>query len=312
MTTDALWRSLRERIESLDPDEVLVTPETERVFVVDRTGDDRVVVEFWDGGERHLDRDQFGVLVDAVDDGGLALDSLPPGVGPYVTLLSLAPQFAVSESGELVRADAADVPDDAPAGPFVRSRWDVRRPPEQVHDDALLVADALERHDASALDDLSPDALVDLYVLLSDVQWGADDLRRAVGDELLDHVGPKGRLHGQYGTVSRTRRERRSLKDEDVVLDRLDEAGVPREWVLGVDEDKLDVVLATTEVEEADVYDVHEQYYVQKTGVESDAKRSHLQGLKDRLAAAEGGAAAELHEEIDALEDRIDDVLAAG
>jgi len=311
MTTDAAWQSIRERCESLGPDEVLVTPGDERVFVVERIEDDRVTVEFLDGGSRDLRRDQFDVLAESVDDEGLDLDSLPPGVGPYVTVLSLAPQYAVdgTGAGTLRRVESDDVPAESP---FVRSRWDVRRPPEEVHDDALLVADFLERHDVAALEELPPEELVDLYVLLSDVQWGADGLRRHVGGDLLDHVGPDGRLHGQYGTVSRTRRERRTLKDEDAVLDALDDAGVPREWVLGVDEDKLDVVLATTEVEEAEVYDVHEQYYVQKTGVESDAKRSRLQGLKDRLAALEDEEATELHEEIDALEDRIDDVLAAG
>ncbi|SFR93606.1 hypothetical protein SAMN05216559_1332 [Halomicrobium zhouii] len=318
MTTDATWQSVRDRCEVLDHDEVLVTPNDERVFVVERIEDDRVTVEFLDGGSRDLRRDQFDVLADSVDDEGLDLDSLPPGVGPYVTVLSLAPQYAVegagAGAGTLRRADATDSdPDDVPIeSPFVRSRWDVRRPPEEVHDDALLVADFLERHDVTALEELPAEELVDVYVLLSDVQWGADDLRRDVGRDLLDHVGPDGRLHGQYGTVSRTRRERRTLKDEDVVLEVLDEAGVPREWVLGVDEDKLDVVLATSEIGEAEVYDVHEQYYVQKTGVESDAKRSRLQGLKDRLAALEDEEAAELHEEIDALEDRIDDVLATG
>jgi len=311
MMTDVTWQSIRERCESLDPDAVLVTPGDELAFVVDRTEEDRVSVEFLEGGSRDLRRDQFEVLAESVDEDGLDLASLPPGVGPYVTVLSLAPRYAVEGTGPgaLRRVESKDVPSESP---FVRSRWDVRRPPEEVHDDALLVADFLERHDVGSLDELPPEELVDLYVLLSDVQWGADDLRREVGDDLLDEVGPDGRLHGQYGTVSRTRRERRSLKDEDVVLDRLDEAGVPREWVLGVDEEKLDVVLATTEIEEEEVYDVTEQYYVQKTGVESDAKRSRLQGLKNRLAQLEDEEADELHEEIDALEDRIDDVLAAG
>jgi hypothetical protein len=313
MTTDSTWRSVRERCETLDDDSVLVTPGDERAFVVERTEDDRVVVSFLDGGVRELRRDQFDVLAETVDDGGLDLESLPPGVGPYAAVLSLVPQYAVAGTGTgtLRRADP-DEDEAAGESPFVRSRWDVRRPPEEVHDDALLVADFLERHDITDLGDLPPEELVDLYVLLSDVQWGADDLRRDVGDDLLDHVGPDGQLHGQYGTVSRTRRERRSLTDEDVVLDALDEAGVPREWVLGVDEDKLDVVIATTDVAEADVYDVHEQYYVQKTGVESEAKRSRLQGLKDRLSELEGEEGEELREEIDALEDRIDDVLAAG
>ena len=310
MPTDATWRAVREGCERIAPDDVLVTPGDERVFVVVRTESDRIVVQFRDDGERTLWREQFDVLVDRIDDEGLDLDSLPPGVGPYVAVLPLAPAFTV-DGGTLVRAAE---PDDEPpsTSPFVRSRWAVRQPPEEVHDDALLVADFLERHDGAAFEDLPPEDLVDLYVLLSDVQWGADELRRDLGDDLLDHVGPEGRLHGQYGTVSRTRRERRQLKDDEEVLAALDDANVPREWVLGVDESKVDVVLAATELEEADVYDVHEQYYVQKTGVESEAKRTRLQGLKDRLAELEGDEGEELREEIETLEDRIDDVLAAG
>lgn len=309
MPFDAIWRSIRERCESLDPDAVLLTPASERAFVVDRTDDDRIVVRFREGGDRTLWRDQFRVLVDRVGEEPLPFDSLPPGVGPYVAVLSLAPEFAIDD-GALRRVDEAE--EGGTESALLRSQWDVRRPPEQVHDDALLVADWLERRDATDVGSLAERDLVDLYVLLSDVQWGADDVRREVGDELLDHVGPEGRLHGQFGTVTRTRRERRQLKDEDEILDRLDEADVPREWVLGVDDDKLDVVVAATDVDEADVYDVTEQYYVQKTDVESEAKRERLRGLRDRLAGVDDEEADRLREEIDALEDRIDDVLAAG
>jgi len=99
MTTDTTWQSVRERCESLDPDEVLVTPGDERVFVVERTDADRIVVRFIDGGSQDLRRDQFDVLAESVDDGGLELTSLPPGVGPYVTALSLASQYAVARGG---------------------------------------------------------------------------------------------------------------------------------------------------------------------------------------------------------------------
>ncbi|WP_123533706.1 hypothetical protein [Halosimplex salinum] len=312
MTFDARWRTLRERCDSLDPDAVLVTPGDERVFAVDRTDETAILVTFRDDGERTLRRDQFEVLADRVAEDPLSLDELPPGVGPYVSVLSLAPGFAV-EAGALEATDGtAAESEDGATSPFRRSRWDVRRPPEEVHDDALLVADWLERHDATELGRLSSEDAVDLYVLLSDLQWGADDLRRGVGDELLDSLGPDGRLHGQYGSVTRTGRERRQLKDEDEILNRLDEEGVPHEWVLGVDEEKLDVVVATTNVDERDVYDVHDQYYVQKTSVESGAKRSRLQGLKDRLDDLGDEDADELRDEIETLEARIDDLLAAG
>lgn len=313
MVRDDTWHAVRERCESLDPDVVLVTPETETPFVVDRTDEDGIAVSLLEGGDRTLWRDQFDVLADRVRADPLSLDSLPPGVGPYAAVLSLSPGFFVDESATELRAsDESDA--DAPAheSPFVRSRWAVRRPPESVRDDAVLLADFLERHDAVDRTALDESALVDLYVLLSDLQWGADDLRRDVGDDLLDHLGPEGRLSGQFGTVSRVHRERRQPKDEAEIFERLDEAGVPREWVTGVDEEKLDVVLAATDVDESEVYDLTDTYHVQKTDVAGDAKRARLQGLRDRLDELRDEDADEIREEIAHLEARIDDMLAAG
>ncbi len=308
MVSDTTWQTLRERCETIGPDEALVTPQTERVFVVTRTDDERVVVRYRDDGERTLQRSGFDALLDRLADGPVATDGLPPGVEPYVAVVSLLPSVAVDETaGELSRVEG-----ETPPSPFLRPGWELRRTAERVHDDALLVADWLERHDAAGHEDLPADSLVDLYVLLSDVQWGADELRREVGSDLLERVGPDGRRHGQFGTVSRAERERRSLKSEAIVLERLDDAGVPRDWVTGIDTDKLDIVVATTDVEEDDVYDVESQYYVQKTDVAEETKQSRLQGLRDRLAGVDDERADELRDEIDSLEDRIDDVLAAG
>jgi hypothetical protein len=154
---------------------------------------------------------------------------------------------------------------------------------------------------------------VNLYVLLSDVQRESDRLRRATSDLLLDRIGPEGRLHGQFGTVSRATRERRTLKPTEEIFDALEAAGIPEEWVLGVDADKLDVVLSVTDLEASAVYDVDEQVYVQKTGVEEAEKQSRLEGLKARLGELDDEeAAADLHAEIEGLEERIDEVLAAG
>ncbi len=308
MVSDTIWQTLRERCEAIGPDEALVTPQTDRVFAVTRTDDEHVVVRFRDDGERRLRRTGFDALLDSLAEGPLAIEAVPPGVELYVTVVSLLPSVAVDEAaGELSLTDS-----ETSGSPFVRPGWELRRTAERVHDDALLVADWLERHDAADHEDLPADPLVDLYVLLSDVQWGADELRREVGTDLLDHVGPEGRLHGQFGSVSRVARERRSLKPEDVVLEQLDEAGVPRDWVLGIDREKLDVVVATTDIDEGEVYDTETQYYVQKTGVADETKRARLEGLRDRLAGVDDERADELREEIDTLEDRIDDVLAAG
>jgi hypothetical protein len=310
MSFETVWRDLREEAAALDPDAVLVTPATDRPFVVNGTAEDRVVVEFREHDEeRVLWRDQFEVLYERLAVEGEDLDTaeLPPGVEPYVAVLSLGMGFGVD--GDTLRAA-----DDGVAGesPFRRAEWEVRTTPERAHDDAILLADALERYDVSDLESLSSDHLVNLYVLLSDVQRESDRFRRATGDVLLERVGPAGRLHGQFGTVTRTTRRRRQRKTTEQVLDAVEAAGIPEEWVIGVDRDKLDVVLSVTDLEESAVYDVDEQVYVQKTGVEEGEKRSRLEGLKERLGALDDEAAADLHREIEVLEDRIDEVLAAG
>jgi len=78
---------------------------------------------------------------------------------------------------------------------------------------------------------------------------------------------------------------------------------------LGVDPDKLDVVLAVTDLDESAVYDSEMQEYVQKTGTEEDVKFSRLRGLADRLQEIEGGE--QLRADIADLERRLDDALSA-
>ncbi|MFB6171202.1 MAG: hypothetical protein ABEJ23_01625 [Haloarculaceae archaeon] len=301
------WRTLRDRCEEASG-ATLVTPSSERAFRIEAVEDDRVLVRFpATDEERSLWRDQFEVLADrlAASEAGVPTTDLPDGVEPYVAVLSLAPQYAV-EDGALRPAT-----DGGGESPFLRPEWAARTPPERVRDDAVLLADLLDRYgvDPSAL---APERAVDLYVLLSDVERGAGRLRTAVGDAVLAHVGPEGRRHGRFGTVTRTHRERRRLKDEATVFAALHEAGVPREWVLGVDPEKLDVVLAVTDLDERDVYDVEEEVYAQKTAVDEAEKQSRLQGLKDRVAALETEDAAALRDDIEDLESRLDAMLAAG
>ena len=316
MGFDTVWQDLRGEAEALGDDEVLVTPTSERPFVVVRTDPDRIVIEYLETDDRRdLRRGEFEVLYDRLHGNreGLDLADLAPGVEPYASVLTLSGRFGVDESGaEIVEMGEGTAEE---ASPFKRSAWAVRPEPERVHDDAILLADALERADLDGEDELGSMGetdLADLYVLLSDVQRGADRLRRTIGDALLDRIGPDGRLHGQFGTVTRTRRERRHPLDDETVLSTLDAEGVPREWVLGVDPGKLEVVVAATDVEEGSVYDVEVQTFVQKTAVESAEKQARLQGLLDRLARMETPEGESLRNEIERLETRLDDLLAAG
>jgi len=112
----------------------------------------------------------------------------------------------------------------------------------------------------------------------------------------------------QYGSIQRTSQHSKSLKDDKEVLAVLEDAGVDRDRVLGVDPDKVDDALEVTDLREGDVYDIDERAYVRKADVDEDVKETRLQGLKDQLTASESEEAAELRDEIEALEARIEDL----
>jgi uncharacterized protein involved in exopolysaccharide biosynthesis len=92
------------------------------------------------------------------------------------------------------------------------------------------------------------------------------------------------------------------------VLEVIEGAGIDRERVLGLDEDKIEQVLEVATIPESEVYEIEESEYVRKAEVDEDVKESRLQGLKDRLAASENKEADELREEIEELEDRIEEL----
>lgn len=192
MTFATVWREIREACSALDPDAVLVTPSSQQPLTVETVADDRIVVAYRErDGERILWREQFEVLYERLreagevggteDEGeresaGLSLTALPSGVEPYVAVASLASAFAVEDDAFLVRESGADA-GTLGESPFVRAEWEVRTRPERVHDDALLLAEELERYDtpeldAETLETTSSGELVNLYVLLSDGSAG--------------------------------------------------------------------------------------------------------------------------------------------
>ncbi|ELZ01072.1 hypothetical protein C482_07726 [Natrialba chahannaoensis JCM 10990] len=309
---DDRWNDLRTACTELESGAVLETPVSERRFDIVRSADDRIVVRFGDSGETHtLWREQFDVLTAQLADGdqnGLPVDTLQPGVEPYAVLLTLSGAYTVTD--DTIRRD-----DEAVAGesPYLVSAAEARTQPERVHDDGLLLAALLDGlENATEPGVLETDPLTDLYVLASDVQHGADRLRRSARNALLDRLGPDQELHGRYGTVRRTVRERRRPMDEEAIFEALDEHDVPREWVLGVDPEKLDVVISVTDLSEAEVYETDESVYVQKTSVDEDEKYSRLQGLVERIDALEGEEGEALRNELDEIESRLEAALASG
>ncbi|RKS80916.1 uncharacterized protein DUF2800 [Haloarcula quadrata] len=306
------WHTLIDELDDLSEGAELITPLSHDRFRIIDVQEHRVIITFDEPGERHpLQREQFETLYRRIQDsnGEFELDRLPADADPYPAVLSLHPRFEIDgDRGVIVETE----------GQTETQLVDGSTPPDEsdriepdgldVYSDALLLIDALERHDVTDLSDLETDALVNIYTLCSDVQRNANEFRQDVADVLLDRLHHDQPVHGQYGSVQRTSRRNRSLKDEDDVLDLLEDAGIERERVMSLDSSKVAEALDVTELAESDLYDISESEYVRKAEVDDDVKESRLQGLKDRLAASDDAESDDLRQEIEALEERIDDL----
>jgi hypothetical protein len=312
-------QTLLDACDDLPDGATLITPLSHDRFRITDVQGQRIVIKFHSGESRPLHRDQFQTLYGMITSmpDGFDLDRLPPDAEAYPAVLSLHPRFEVDErEGTITETDPEAYTttqlldeDDAPESARDDAHTPERQEPDlPVYADALLLSDALERHDVTNLGQLDTSALVNLYTLLSDVQRGANDYRQEVTDVLLDRLHHDRPVHGQYGSVQRTARRRRTLKDDDEVLAALEKAGIDRERVLGVDREKVDEALEVTELAESDVYEIEQREYVRKAEVDEDVKVTRLQGLKDRLTATESEDAEELRREIEELEQRIEDL----
>jgi hypothetical protein len=315
MPFSASWHTLLDELDDLPDGATLITPLSHDRFYVSGVQEQRVIIEFLDRDideTRPLQRDQFETLYRRITDepDGFDLDRLPPDADPYPAVLSLHPRFEIDEDRGVIgetegptTSQLLDSGDDAETIEEERTEPDL-----DVYADALLLIDALERHEVEVLEDIETDALVNLYTLLSDVQRNANDLRQDVADLLLNRLHHDRPVSGPFGSVQRTTRRNRSLRDENEVLETLEDAGIDPERVMGVDRQKVDDALDVTELSEGDVYEIGESEYVRKAEVDEERKETRLQGLKDQLAAAEGDEPDELRREIKELEDRIEEL----
>ncbi|WP_435183002.1 hypothetical protein [Halobellus sp. EA9] len=311
MTFSASWHNLLENAEELPTDATLLTPLSRKPFRITDVQEHRILIEYREeDGTVPLQREQFETLYDHVTEGwgGFDLDNLPPDAEPYATVLSLHPRFEIDDREGMLSESQSPTSSPLVDAHEVDSEEDEREEPDiSVYSDALLLIDELERNDPTDLEEMDTPSLVNLYTLLSDVQRNANDLRQDVRSILLDRLHHDQPVSGQYGSVQRTSRRNRSLKDDEEVLEILAEAGIDRERVTSVDASKVDDALEVVELSERDVYKIEESEYVRKAEVDEENKETRLQGLKDQLAATDEDTE-ELQEEIEELEQRIDDL----
>jgi len=313
----ASWHTLITELEELPEEATLVTPLSHDQFTIRDVQDQRVVIQFQDRDidpNQPLQREQFETLYERITGahGGFELDRLPPDADAYPAVWSLHPRFEIDEEqGVIVERDAptsSQVIETNSGSQADLAEAERTEPDLAVYADALLLIDALERHEVEYLEGLETEELVNLYTLLSDVQRNANELRQEVRSVLLTRLHHDQPVAGQYGSVQRTSRRNRTLKDEEEVLEVLEDAGIDRERVTSVDSSKVDEALEVIEVGESEVYDIEQSEYVRKAEVHDEKKETRLQGLKDQLAAAEGEEADELREEVEELEARIEEL----
>lgn len=306
------WGTLIDHAEDLPPDATLITPLSNKRFTISDVQEHRIIVQFRDGESRPLQKEQFESLYQRIQEAynGFPLSNIPTGAEPYAAVWSLHPRYEIDEEAGVITETEGPTTTQLLDSEVDTDEEEPEReePDVAVYSDALLLIDALERHDVTNLTEMETNALVNLYILLSDVQRDANDFRQDIADVLLSRVHHDQPTHGQYGSIQRTSRRRRTLKDEDEVLSKLEAAGIDRERVMGVDREKVDDALEVTELSESDVYDIDESEYVRKAEVDEEVKETRLQGLKDRLRETEGEEAEELRQEIEELEDRIDEL----
>lgn len=311
MPFSATWHTLLDNAEELPPDATLLTPLSRKPFRVTDVQEHRILIKYRDDDSTiPLQRDQFETLFQRVTDAhsGFDLDRLPADAEPYATVLSLHPRFELDDrEGTLTETETPTSSPLVDAHDVDSEKGAREEPDTPIYADTLLLVDALERHDPTDLEGMETPALVNLYTLLSDVQRNANDLRQDVRGILLDRLHHDQPVSGQYGSVQRTSRRNRSLRDEEEVLELLEDSGIDRERVTSVDTSKVDEALKVTELAESDVYEIEESEYVRKAEVDEEQKQTRLQGLKDRLAATDEDTD-ELQQEIEELEARIDEL----
>lgn len=306
------WHTLLDELEDLSDDAELITPLSHDRFRIVDVQEHRIVISFDETGERRpLQREQFETLHERItdSDGEFELDRLPARADPYPAVLSLHPRFEINGKRRVLLEKEGPTETQLVDGDLsTEDRERVEPDGLDIYSDALLFIDTLERHDVSDLTELETETLVNIYTLCSDVQRNANEFRQDVTDVLLDRLHHDQPVHGQYGSVQRTSRRNRSLKNEETVLNALEAAGIERKRVTTVDPSKVDEALDVTELSESAVYEIDESEFVRKAEVDESTKESRLQGLKDRLTASEEDETDHLREEIEELEDRIDDL----
>lgn len=175
MPFSADWLSLLEECDALPEDATLITPLSDKRFEITDSQEHCIIIEFVTGGETQpLQREQFETLADRIDASSDVFDlqRLPPDAEPYTAVLNLHPRYECNErDGTITKTDNPTSSQLTENKSSTSTDAQARVEPDlDSYADMLLLIDALERHDPTALSECETPAFINHYTLLSDVQ----------------------------------------------------------------------------------------------------------------------------------------------
>jgi len=119
-----------------------------------------------------------------------------------------------------------------------------------------------ELDEENTIDDVG--SLVDIYLISNEVKDDVDTYRKDISSQITEAV-PAGNVSGDLGEVTIIHRTQHSLKNEALVLKRLQDAGLgdPTE-VMSLDKAKVKQVCRELDIDESEVLDETSYSYVRK------------------------------------------------
>ena len=94
------WNTLRNKVEEFPSDAILLTPLSQKRFLVTEVQDSNIAIKYIESDDSEpLQHDKFEALFERVREAPdeFDLDRLPPNTEPYATVLSLHPRVQVDD-----------------------------------------------------------------------------------------------------------------------------------------------------------------------------------------------------------------------
>lgn len=129
----------------------------------------------------------------------------------------------------------------------------------------------LEKLEADSIGDLPLDDLVNLFTVFSVLSSAAGNARSEVREEIIERVDGNVDLSAAFGTVSHSVQTSRTLRDEETVRRRLQNAGIDPADVEAIDEGLVAETVDAEGLDEESVFELEERESVRRAEVNEDA-----------------------------------------